>query len=232
MKRSVVLVCAVCAVLLMFTGCLPVYYAGESSMMQQETAQPESSDMSEKVESPEPVPEQSVLDEPEVVYELGATGPAGGLVVIDMGDYSRGWRFIEIAPVETELNGVKWVPGGFYTEITQTDVSIGSGFENTRQIIRVVGSSPSEEYAALVCDRLSYGGYDDWYLPSRDTFVEIEKYLADQDHWDLLDSWPFKQYWSSSEAGNPTAWTVSVPGGSTSDSAKGFLSDVRAVRRF
>ncbi|GHU33390.1 hypothetical protein FACS1894172_11810 [Spirochaetia bacterium] len=36
------------------------------------------------------------------VYVIGDTGPAGGLIFYDKGDYSDGWRYLEVAPVTTE----------------------------------------------------------------------------------------------------------------------------------
>jgi hypothetical protein len=35
-------------------------------------------------------------------YEIGDTGPAGGLVFYDKGSYSGGWRYLEAAPESTE----------------------------------------------------------------------------------------------------------------------------------
>jgi formylglycine-generating enzyme required for sulfatase activity/TolB-like protein len=37
------------------------------------------------------------------VYEVGETGPAGGLVFYDEGSYSQGWRFLEAAPASAEF---------------------------------------------------------------------------------------------------------------------------------
>jgi hypothetical protein len=37
------------------------------------------------------------------VYEVGETGPAGGLVFYDKGSVSQGWRFLEAAPASTEF---------------------------------------------------------------------------------------------------------------------------------
>jgi len=31
-------------------------------------------------------------------YQIGDTGPAGGIVFLDRGDYSKGWRYLEAAP--------------------------------------------------------------------------------------------------------------------------------------
>ncbi|GHU30912.1 hypothetical protein FACS1894172_04920 [Spirochaetia bacterium] len=36
------------------------------------------------------------------VYKIGDTGPAGGLIFYNKGDYSDGWRYLKAAPANTE----------------------------------------------------------------------------------------------------------------------------------
>ena len=54
--------------------------------------------------------------------------------------------------------------------IPQTSVALGSGMENTNKIIAKAGNNGG---AALFASNYSYGGYDDWYLPSRDELLKI-----------------------------------------------------------
>jgi hypothetical protein len=41
---------------------------------------------------------------------IRATGPAGGLVFYDKGDYSDGWRYLEAAPTD-QATQVRWYNG-------------------------------------------------------------------------------------------------------------------------
>ena len=54
--------------------------------------------------------------------------------------------------------------------IPQTSVALGSGMENTNKIFAKAGNNGG---AALFAYNYSYGGYDDWYLPSKDELLKI-----------------------------------------------------------
>jgi hypothetical protein len=54
--------------------------------------------------------------------------------------------------------------------IPQTSVALGSGIENTNKIFAKAGNNGG---AALFAFNYSYGGYADWYLPSRDELIKI-----------------------------------------------------------
>ncbi|HPK62850.1 MAG TPA: hypothetical protein PK426_10405, partial [Spirochaetota bacterium] len=87
------------------------------------------------------------------------TGPAGGLIFYDKGSYSYGWRYMEAAPLSEEVSKI-W---GAQTQVTDTSPDVGKGKQNTINIINHYGAS---DYAAKLCGDLSYGGFDDWFLPS------------------------------------------------------------------
>jgi hypothetical protein len=236
MKQSIVFLVIVFAVAFLATGCVPVYYAGESAQMWEQSeseADPVPEPVVEAAVS-EPVQEEEPVDQTEyaVDYQMGDVGPAGGLIVIDMGDTTLGWRYMEMAPAQTGVASATWVPAGFYDEIGETSTALGSGMDNTRQIISKVGTNPSQDYAALMCDRLEFGGYRDWFLPSREALLLIEENLETEEYWDLLHQWSNISLWSSSEAGKPGAWYVQFPGGMTSDANKFYPTSVRAVRTF
>jgi hypothetical protein len=57
-----------------------------------------------------------------------------------------------------------------YYYIPQTSIALGSGMENTNKIIAKAGTNGG---AALFAYNYSYGGYDDWYLPSLDELLKI-----------------------------------------------------------
>jgi hypothetical protein len=97
-------------------------------------------------------------------YSLRDTGPAGGYIFYDKGSYSDGWRYLEAAPVSTEWAGKIW--GSYGTFIGGTETGIGTGRVNTNLIVAAI--SGETDCAAQVCNALVYGGYSDWFLPSKD----------------------------------------------------------------
>ena len=100
-----------------------------------------------------------------IAYAIGDTGPAGGIIFYDDEsdgvDDLPGDRYLEAAPSD-QGSGVEW--GGYGTEIG-TDTIVGAGEANTNAIAAALGSGT---YAAFICYDLSLGGYDDWFLPSKD----------------------------------------------------------------
>jgi len=99
-------------------------------------------------------------------YALRDTGPAGGYIFYDKGYYSSGWRYLEAAPASTEWPGNEW--GSYGTLIGGTGTGIGTGQSNTTIIVTWLNSHFETDRAAQLCDALIYGGYSDWFLPSKD----------------------------------------------------------------
>ncbi|GAJ20252.1 unnamed protein product, partial [marine sediment metagenome] len=93
-------------------------------------------------------------------------GPAGGYIFYDKGYYSDGWRYLEAAPVSTEWTEKYW--GSYGTLIGGTETGIGTGKSNTTIIVTWLNNHSETGKAAQLCDDLVYGGYSDWFLPSRD----------------------------------------------------------------
>jgi len=105
-------------------------------------------------------------------YALRDIGPAGGgYIFYDKGTYSDGWRYLEAAPVSTEAEKQWGSCGGFYptgcTLIGGTKWLIGDGQSNTTIIVTWLNSHSETDCAAQLCDALVYGGYSDWFLPSK-----------------------------------------------------------------
>jgi hypothetical protein len=98
-----------------------------------------------------------------IVYDIGDTGPAGGLVFYDNPDYETdGWRYLEAAPAETEFEA-KW--GGHGIDIN-TPRDFGTGEENTRVIVDILMTNEETGCAAQLCDSLIVSEFSDWFLPS------------------------------------------------------------------
>lgn len=114
-------------------------------------------------------------------YALGCEGPAGGIIFyIDEADEHSGWVCLEAAPDSWngpgEDTSIYWAIDAYSSGDTSmhgshTGTSIGSGHSNTDVIVTymtVVYSDTREHCAAMICADLELGGYDDWFLPSRD----------------------------------------------------------------
>lgn len=167
----------------------------------------------------------------ESIYELevGDFGPAGGLIFyIDTTTSPQ--TYYEAAPVSTEEDK-EWgpwddnVPGAEGT-------AIGTGKQNTDDIVDFYGSGST--YAAQVCDGLSEGGYDDWFLPSKDELNLIYENLHLEGLGDFTED---EGYWSSSEepgeGDEHFVWVQYFGTGSQNPTSKspGEMR-VRAVRSF
>ena len=124
-------------------------------------------------------------------YIIGSTGPAGGIIFYDKGDNSDGWRYLEAAPVETEFRNIEWGRG---INVPGTSKIIGSGKHNTELIVERLIKTKKTRQAAQLCDALNFGGFDDWFLPSRDELDLMYKNLR------VKDLGGFRHtYWSSSQ---------------------------------
>ena len=97
-------------------------------------------------------------------YNIGDTGPAGGLIFYVNPNYETdGWRYLEAAPSDQSTE-ILWDYGrDVATGATATVV--GTGQANTQTIVKVLGAG---SYAAQLCNDLTQGGYSDWFLPSKD----------------------------------------------------------------
>jgi hypothetical protein len=72
------------------------------------------------------------------------------------------------------------------------------------------------------------GGYDDWFLPSKDELNLMYTNLKKIDRGDFSSVW----YWSSSESYDNAAWFQHFSDGRQNGYGKGGHGYVRAVRSF
>jgi hypothetical protein len=102
-------------------------------------------------------------------------------VFYDKGKSSEGWRYLEVAPVDVSLtvNGASEIRFTHNPD-TATGQKIGDGKKNTQIIVENLENAGmySPAYAAPACDEWSYGGYDDWFLPSAGELGLIYKNVA------------------------------------------------------
>jgi TolB-like protein len=167
-------------------------------------------------------------------YAIGETGPAGGIIFYDKGDNSSGWQYLEAAPASTEGKNIQWAANSGSVKGTSTE--IGTGKQNTQAIMKFALQTGENMAAARLCDRLQYGGYNDWFLPSK---VELGiRYLNLK--MEGIGGFSEGSYWSSSESGKSNgAWSQNFSDGRQNDDgyasregAKHTEKSVRAVRAF
>ena len=142
------------------------------------------------------------------VYTLGSKGPGGGTVYyITQSPFECGPELentcsaLEAAPAESEVRR-GWANDDLLDKpvkgADRTD--IGTGYANTRDIVGQGNTDPLVSGAAYA-DTYTHGGKDDWYLPSKDEFLEMYEQR------DTIGEFSIADYWSSSEEGNYKAWS-------------------------
>ncbi|MDX9810442.1 MAG: InlB B-repeat-containing protein [Sphaerochaetaceae bacterium] len=165
----------------------------------------------------------------ERIYQIGETGPAGGLVFYDKKMRTDGWRFLEAAPVETEWITRIW--GEQSAPVVEgTSDAIGSGEANTQLIINEFAHANSGNYAAFLCATLEYGGCRDWFLPSTLELNEMYENLYLYSFGDFSND----HYWSSTanSAVADVAYAMYFVTGEAAQSSTYYDRSVRAIRTF
>jgi hypothetical protein len=137
------------------------------------------------------------------------SGPAGGYIFYDDGQGGG----MEMAPII--FYNKPWGCEG--TSVPGTSSVVGTGQANTDSILTYCPFSVS---AAKSCSFYSFGGYDDWYLPSIDELELI--------HLNLISNFPGLVpdglYWSSTESTLNSAKGRNIPSGVVINYAKNGTS--------
>lgn len=128
-----------------------------------------------------------------------------------------------IAATSDQGSSNTWNNGAFFL-IGGTSETLGTGSANTSAIITALGGTGT--YAAKICRDYAGGGYDDWYLPSRD---ELRKLYANRT---LIGNFVSGNYWSSTEFFTYNAWYFNFAEWWDSSDWKNSYYNVRAVRSF
>jgi uncharacterized repeat protein (TIGR02543 family) len=166
------------------------------------------------------------------VYELGDTGPAGGIIFYKKEAVSDGWRYLEAAPASTEFSRITW--GLYGIEVSGTQKGIGTGKENTQRILEVLEDEGETGRAAQLCDNLDVNEFNDWFLPSIDELNLLYTNLFIKNLGDFTEQ---ATYWSSSQSDevsmvqyNP--WFQPFYEDRTYTDMWGDPRSVRAIRQF
>jgi hypothetical protein len=123
--------------------------------------------------------------------------------------------------------------GCYGTAISGADgTAIGTGNQNT---IDILNGCTTPNTAADICDTLTLGGYNDWFLPSIDELNEMYLNIGQGNALGLGNLGGFLDwgYWSSSEYNNDNGWGFwfFVTGGQGLYN-KGAANKFRAIRAF
>jgi hypothetical protein len=154
-------------------------------------------------------------------YNVGETGPAGGIIFYDKGERTEGWRYLEASLVDQDP--AEWGPSPQFVGVTERRVGIGRF--NTDEFIGTVGTGTL--YAAELCVSYELNGFNDWFLPSLDELL----WLFDGEA--LVGGFAVGSCWSSSEDSANAAFAVDYTNGSSGSMSKNMTPlNVRAVRRF
>ena len=127
-------------------------------------------------------------------------GACFNYVFYDKGEYSDGWRYLEICPIENEASF-----GGPGILTDASGQGIGEGLQNSLNIFSAIGDIDETlhqaSYAAKTALESIYVDHDDWYLPSLgelkaayDAYPELFSLLSD--------------YWTSTERDSEKAYTL------------------------
>lgn len=129
-----------------------------------------------------------------------------------------------IAAPSDQSTGIQWW-NGYNTTTGATAVALGAGSFNTTAIIASQGNTGT--YAAKICRDYNGGGYNDWYLPSKD---DLNKLFINKE---TIGGFTSDYYWSSTEYNTGTALSqFFANGGLTYFNKAGSTIYVRAVRSF
>jgi hypothetical protein len=173
------------------------------------------------------------ISETPAEYAIGDTGPGGGKVFItpSTAGNSTG-KYFEVAPVamEVERTWATNVNSNRTTAVSGADgTAIGTGAQNTIDIVAQSGNVAATS-AAVYCSELTYGGYSDWFLPSKDEIQKMGLYKSQIDTDLSIENY----YWTSSEYAVDRAWYYWFNGlpGVQNETLKGNSFLVRPVRSF
>lgn len=175
-----------------------------------------------------------------IVYEVGDTGPAGGIVFYDKGSYSEGWRYIETSLVD--LSQSEWGCSGSQVQsISKSE--IGTGLFNSAAIVyhhddltnyyavpAICNASNNGTVAAKKAFQYNVNDYKDWFLPSENELQLMYQNL----HTDNLGNYTNSLYWSSTEIDGTKAKAIDFSNGSTVAAEKipSVVINTRVIRYF
>ncbi len=178
--------------------------------------------------------EVQILPSPQIInkvtiplYTIGDTALGGKIAyILQRGDsgYDANIQHGLVAAISDQTSAIRWHNGT--NKITGAKgVVIGTGFANTNSIISAQ-SEITTSYAAGLARAYKGGGYDDWFLPSKD---ELNKLYINKV---IIGGFVNNNYWSSSEKDFEFAYKLNFTNGDQNANTKVNTFYVRAIRAF
>ena len=169
-----------------------------------------------------------------VTYNIGDTGPAGGKIFITPSTAGNSTGLYFEAGPTTDYAGTfpssevqrSWSTGANQTSaVSGADgTAIGTGAQNTIDIVAQSGNVAATS-AAVYCSDYTYGGFSDWFLPSKD---ELNQMYLNR----VAIGFQNDNYYSSSENGTSNAWFQYFYSNIVNALSKANVMRVRPVRMF
>jgi len=163
------------------------------------------------------------------VYKIGDTGPAGGLIFYDRGNFLGSWRYLEAAPASTEVK-IIWDQETISVTTIARERALGTGKQNTQKIMEVFNNRGGGfNTAARTCIEIIVNGFNDWFLPSLDELSWMYGNL----HRKGLGDFKNDRYWSSTQESSAWAYIIDFSNGEQGTNMTRFYPQyVRAIRQF
>jgi len=161
------------------------------------------------------------------LYNVGDTGPAGGIIFYDKRNNNGGWRYLEVAPVEAEFR-VSWSVRN--TRVENLQETIGTGKRNTQLIYELFSKTSGEwDTAAQKCVELNFSGFNDWFLPSKDELDQMYGQLKRRNLGDLKNEWYISSTYITSKGLSWQNFGNGTQGFYSLSSEKGYIRPIRQV---
>ena len=178
--------------------------------------------------------EVQILSSPQIInkvtsplYKIGDTALGGKIAyILQQGDsgFDANMQHGLVAAVSDQTSAIRWNNGTNKTTGAK-GIVIGTGFANTNSIISAQGETTTS-YAAGLARAYKGGGYDDWFLPSKD---ELNKLYINKL---IIGGFANNNYWSSSEQDFDFAFKRNFINGDQNFNTKVNVFYVRAIRTF
>jgi hypothetical protein len=162
-----------------------------------------------------------------LLYKIGDTVLGGKIAyILQQGDpgYDVNLQHGLVAAISDQSTAIRWYNGA-YKKTGATGTAIGTGLANTNSIISSQGETISS-YAAGLARAYNGGGYDDWFLPSKDELYKL--YINKV----IIGGFVNTNYWSSSEQDDDFAYKRNFINGDQNFNTKVNTFHVRAIRAF
>lgn len=146
------------------------------------------------------------------ISAIGGTGPAGGIIFYDEGNYNRGWRYLEAYPFDWPGRW-RWGtinPDCYYRKfcdyydgsLAADRKDIGDGEQNSVELMHIYGDHDAEDQlVAYVIKRLRTTGafnFTNWYLPSEEELNLMYNHRTTIGLVTQIENIPI--YWSSTQS--------------------------------